>query len=549
MWGKRGFLDHLTDAALAQKRYVGLQQLNVAEGYRTEVADGPGTNTAPDVPKTIRENAGGLRAADTPPMDRDIRAHRPHLLAMLVNRDAYRRAARLLALVAIDIVGICAAIFSALALKELIQGDFELAAIARTTADFAPLACTVSVLLFAGRGLYGRRETRPGFTQLLAALFQAAVICLIFGLVSGEEFSSYYIFYGSFAFAVLYLGTARLAYESTTRRMLVSMGYRRRAVLVGTDDQIERVAQALKKDARSEYEPVGFISPEPRAENGLKSLGTLDDLPRQIAAQRLDEVIIADPDFPQERAVELIDYCHDHGVTVRIAPSTMEVLVERAEFVPGEAVPLFELRPPVFEGLDYALKRAFDLLVAGVLLMLAAPLMAVTALLVRMTSPGPVLHRGMRPGMAERPFACLKFRTMYEGAEQEQENLEPLNESSGAIFKLRDDPRVTPVGRFLRRFSLDELPQLVNVLRGEMSLVGPRPLPVRDFSRLEQWHRRRYLVLPGMTGLWQVSGRSDLGFDDLVRLDFLYIERWSPFLDMAILLKTIPAVLRKRGAY
>jgi lipopolysaccharide/colanic/teichoic acid biosynthesis glycosyltransferase len=138
---------------------------------------------------------------------------------------------------------------------------------------------------------------------------------------------------------------------------------------------------------------------------------------------------------------------------------------------------------------------------------------------------------------------------MYGDADQRQAGLEPLNEKSGALFKIRADPRVTPVGRVLRRFSIDELPQLVNVLRGEMSLVGPRPLPQRDFDRLEDWHRKRYLVLPGITGLWQVSGRADLDFDDLVRLDFLYLERWSVFLDLSILVKTVPAVFSRRGAF
>jgi lipopolysaccharide/colanic/teichoic acid biosynthesis glycosyltransferase len=138
---------------------------------------------------------------------------------------------------------------------------------------------------------------------------------------------------------------------------------------------------------------------------------------------------------------------------------------------------------------------------------------------------------------------------MRSDADQMQADLESLNEASGALFKIRDDPRLTRVGRLLRRFSLDELPQLWNVVRGEMSLVGPRPLPLRDFERLQPWHRKRYHVLPGITGLWQVSGRSDLDFDDLVRLDFLYLERWSIFLDMVILLKTVPAVLTRRGAF
>jgi exopolysaccharide biosynthesis polyprenyl glycosylphosphotransferase len=227
----------------------------------------------------------------------------------------------------------------------------------------------------------------------------------------------------------------------------------------------------------------------------------------------------------------------------------MEILIDRAEFVPGQVVPLFKLRPPVFEGIDYALKRTFDLVVASLALFFLSPLLLATAVAVRLSSRGPIIYRSQRPGIAGRPFHCFKFRTMREHADQIQQDLEPLNEKSGALFKIREDPRLTSVGRFLRRYSLDELPQLVNVIRGEMSLVGPRPLPMRDFNRLEEWHKKRYLVLPGITGLWQVSGRSELDFDDLVRLDFLYLERWSIMLDLSILLKTIPAVLSRRGAF
>jgi exopolysaccharide biosynthesis polyprenyl glycosylphosphotransferase len=268
-----------------------------------------------------------------------------------------------------------------------------------------------------------------------------------------------------------------------------------------------------------------------------------------IAANRIDEVIIADPDFPQQEAVELVDQAHQRGVRVRIAPSTMEILVHRAEFVPGQTVPLFELKPPVFEGIDYFLKRTFDITVSTLLLVLMSPVLLGCWAAVRMSSRGPAIYRSWRPGVGGQPFACFKFRTMYRDADLAQAELEKHNEQSGALFKIRDDPRVTPVGRFLRRWSLDELPQLFNVVRGQMSLVGPRPLPERDFARLEDWHKKRYLVLPGMTGLWQVSGRSELDFDDLVRLDFLYLERWSVFLDLSILVKTVPAVLARRGAF
>jgi lipopolysaccharide/colanic/teichoic acid biosynthesis glycosyltransferase len=227
----------------------------------------------------------------------------------------------------------------------------------------------------------------------------------------------------------------------------------------------------------------------------------------------------------------------------------MEILMERVEYVPGQALPLFELKPPVFEGVDFALKRTFDLVGAVLLVFFLSPAMLLAALGIKVTSRGPVFYRSPRPGIGGKSFPCLKFRTMVAGAERLQDRLEGQNEVGGALFKMREDPRVTTVGRFLRRWSLDELPQLFNVIRGEMSLVGPRPLPQRDYERLEDWHRKRYLVLPGMTGLWQVSGRSELDFDELVRLDFLYLERWSVFLDLTILLKTIPAVIRARGAW
>jgi exopolysaccharide biosynthesis polyprenyl glycosylphosphotransferase len=287
----------------------------------------------------------------------------------------------------------------------------------------------------------------------------------------------------------------------------------------------------------------------PRLDNGLHSLGTIEELPGILERHRVDEVIIADPDFPQDRAIELVDQSHQRGITVRVAPSTMEILTHRAELVPGQSMPLFELQPPVFEGIDFALKRLFDVVGATFALLLLSPLLLFIAAGVKLTSRGPLLYRSRRPGIGGVPFHCLKFRTMRSDADQMQEDLEELNEATGPLFKIRRDPRLTSVGRFLRRFSLDELPQLVNVLRGQMSLVGPRPLPQRDFEHLEEWHKKRYLVLPGVTGLWQVSGRSELDFDDLVRLDFLYLERWSVFLDVTILLKTIPAVLKGKGAF
>jgi exopolysaccharide biosynthesis polyprenyl glycosylphosphotransferase len=380
---------------------------------------------------------------------------------------------------------------------------------------------------------------------VIASLFQATIVVLLFAVVQGEQFSSFYIFYGSLLFALIYVSAFRWLFEKATGAILRLGGYHRSAILVGTGSHIEAVAHALKG---SEIHPIGFVSLVPRPDNGLKNLGTLEDIESHFDS--VDEVLITDPDFPQERALALIDTCHRHGIRVRVAPSTMEILMDRVEFVPGQTLPLFELKPPVFDGIDFVLKRTFDIVGSLLLLVLLSPFLLVAAVIVKLSSRGPVIYKSMRPGIGGRPFACFKFRTMYENAEDMQHELEPHNEVvGGAIFKIREDPRVTPIGRFLRRWSLDELPQLLNVLKGDMSLVGPRPLPMRDYERLEDWHRKRYLVLPGMTGLWQVSGRSELDFDELVRLDFLYLERWSIFLDLSILLKTIPAVIRAHGAW
>ncbi len=460
-----------------------------------------------------------------------------------------RKVARVLSLLALDYIGVVGALFTALTLKLAVREGFSFTVAWDETRQWIAFAYLVTVLMFARADLYADRPRRPGLGGIAAALFQTTIVALVFALANGEHFSSYYIFYGSLFVAIVYISTLRYLHLRITGWMLERAGYRRRALLVGSGKHIEAVAHALSGRARTPVDVVGYISLMPRLQNGLRSLGELEQLPQVLGQERVQEVIIADPDFPQERAVELVDLCHQRGITVHVAPSTMEILIQRAEFVPGESVPLFTLRPPVFDGIDYALKRGFDLVVSTITLILLSPILLVIAIAIKVSSRGPLIYRSVRPGIAGKPFECFKFRTMREHADQIQADLEPLNELSGALFKIRDDPRLTPVGGFLRRFSLDELPQLVNVVRGEMSLVGPRPLPMRDFERLEEWHKKRYLVLPGITGLWQVSGRAELDFDDLVRLDFLYLERWSVFLDLSILVKTIPAVFSRRGAF
>ncbi|HKG40095.1 MAG TPA: sugar transferase [Conexibacter sp.] len=484
---------------------------------------------------------------------RDVRRKRPPALSFLLRLATLRKALRVLSLLALDFAGVWAALFTALLLKAVLKGGFDVGEAAHyasgQTRDSLAFAYLLTILLFARSDLYAERSRRPGLTRIVASLFQVMVVALVFSIASGHTFSSYYIFYGSFALAIVSISLLRWVHTLLSGWLLARAGYSRRTLLVGSGRHLDQVAHALADSPHGGIEPVGYVSLTPRPDNGLRSLGELKDLVAILAEHRVQDVIIADPDFPQAQAVELVDTCHRRGIEVHVAPSTMGILTQRAEFVPGQSLPLFTLKSPVFEGVDFAIKRTFDVIGATLLLVLLSPVLIAVSLAVKLTSRGPVLYPSARPGMGGAPFDCLKFRTMRDDAEQTQEELESLNEMSGALFKIKEDPRMTPVGRFLRRFSLDELPQLVNVVRGDMSLVGPRPLPVRDFAKLEEWHKKRYLVLPGITGLWQVSGRAELDFDDLVRLDFLYLERWSVALDLVILLKTVPAVLMRRGAF
>jgi exopolysaccharide biosynthesis polyprenyl glycosylphosphotransferase len=491
-----------------------------------------------------------LQAEHQPVPAEDIRSARPYLLSRRTLANFAVRTASITALVTIDLVGLVLGVYVALVLRSLYLGDFTpfWGSIWDKEAEWLPFLTVITVLVFWTNGLYRRREIRPGPGSVLAALIVVAVITLAFGLGTGYHFTTYGLTPTALVLSALFIGLFRAAYDVLTRDLFRLAGVRRRAVLVGEGERLAELRRSLGS-ARSgiEYEFVGAISPR-REEEGLRVLGSLEAVPRVLGEQNIDELILTDTAFSPRELLELVDEAHRRGVQVQIAPTTAELLLQRAEFVPG-AAPLFELRPPALAGTDWVLKRGFDLVVATLVIVLGLPFWIAIAAAIKLTSRGPVFYRDRRIGLGEREFGMMKFRTMYADAAERQETLEAANEASGPLFKIKNDPRVTPVGGFLRRFSVDEMPQVLNVLWGEMSLVGPRPLPIRDYEQLEPWHRKRYSVLPGMTGLWQVSGRIDLTFDDLVRLDFYYLENWSIWMDITILAKTLPAVLARRGAY
>jgi exopolysaccharide biosynthesis polyprenyl glycosylphosphotransferase len=482
------------------------------------------------------------RAMTTEPVQRraeDVRSVKPYIFSRTPVRTFVRRSVSILALVAIDIAGLVLGLYLALALRAFVFDPKPVLWGLLWDQETSWLAFLVLMLMlvFWRAGLYAHRGLREGAGRVVPSVFLVALLSLAFAIGTGQHFTTFGLYIVSALFVAALIGSFRASYESITGIMLRAIGVRRNVILVGDPASRKHLRDSIGATrAGITYEFIGEIDPGA-------------DIEAVLAGEPLDELLVADSGLAEQRLLEIVETAHRRGVKVRVAPRTTELLIERGEYIPGQGVPLFELRPPIFAGGQWITKRIFDLAVGALIVVVALPFWALIALAVKLSSAGPVLYADPRVGLGEQEFRLLKFRTMIEGADRQKAALEETNEAGGALFKIRDDPRVTRVGRVLRRFSLDEIPNVINVLRGEMSLVGPRPLPTRDFMLLEAWHRRRYNVLPGMTGLWQVSGRSDLTFDDLVRLDFYYLENWSIWLDITIMFKTPLVVFARRGAY
>ncbi|MFE4080512.1 sugar transferase [Paenarthrobacter sp. YIM B13468] len=332
-----------------------------------------------------------------------------------------------------------------------------------------------------------------------------------------------------------------------------------RLLLVGGQGAVAHLAASLMKSKHAGYLPVAAYSPGTvelqthEASSGLPILGTKPDpelILKAIESCKADAVAVSagvqlNPQSLRHLGWELAS----RNIGLIMAPALTDIAGPRIHTQQVAGLPLIHVTTPTLEGGQQVAKRLFDIVVSGMLIVLASPLMLVITLLVKISSKGPVLFRQDRVGMEGAQFQMLKFRSMIVDAEARLAELQDQNEGSGLLFKIKDDPRITRVGRFLRRYSLDELPQLFNILGGSMSLVGPRPPLPREVEAYEHDVRRRLLVKPGLTGLWQVSGRSNLSWQDSIRLDLYYVENWSLAGDLVIILRTVRAVFRSTGAY
>jgi exopolysaccharide biosynthesis polyprenyl glycosylphosphotransferase len=395
------------------------------------------------------------------------------------------------------------------------------------TEEFRRVA-TAGLVAIAMCGLGGALIAAPGLHRLLLVGAPAATLLTL--IVHG-------------------LGRWRL---HEARRMGLKT---KQAVLVGRDVAVLDLARRIRRDPAAGLEVVGVFVPRPDEavdllRHGISVLGSLDDVVHVLDDVRADTVVVASTSETAGHYLrELAWRLEGTNIELLVSPGVIEVAPNRLSVRPTLSVPLIQIREPEFRGCRRVVKAVVDRVGAAVLIVAAAPLLVAIVVAIRVTGPGPVIYRQHRVGKRGRAFYMLKFRSMVVDAERQVDELMVLNEGNTVLFKLRRDPRVTPVGRFLRRYSLDELPQLINVLKGEMSFVGPRPALEREVAQYGPDMRRRLLVQPGITGLWQVSGRSDLSWAEAVELDVRYVENWSLGLDVAILLRTTRAVLRCPGAY
>jgi exopolysaccharide biosynthesis polyprenyl glycosylphosphotransferase len=443
----------------------------------------------------------------------------------------------------------------------VILGAFVLAYWARSMApniaaseagldQYARAGLTVSLataLLFALNGLYNVDRPRLPLARLhliASGVSTALVLAVTVSYVFGNELFPRLGFAAGWAFSVVGLVIWRAWAQAWYPRFRATVAPANRVLIVGANPLGQEVASELA----GSYQVVGYVDNGTDLGGRLDypHLGSIAKLERLVQVYAIDELVIALPANRREQIGRIIDRGFRRPVKIKLVPDQSELLPQRVEVErigTRSYIGFSPVAPVSF------LKRAADILISGIALLALAPVFAAIAIAIKLDCPGPVFYRQLRVGKDGTHFLMLKFRSMRPNADRLLDKLRQENEATGPLFKMRNDPRITRVGRVLRRLSLDELPQLFNVLKGEMSLVGPRPPIPSEVAEYEDWQFGRLRAVPGITGLWQVSGRSDVPFHDMVRLDLHYIRNWSLALDLEILLRTIPAVLTSRGAY
>ena len=410
-------------------------------------------------------------------------------------------------------------------------------------------------LLAWGHNLYDPAAIRGRSSMLVSMAkvftYLATFLGLAIFLFQAKAFSrAVFVLFLGFGLAFVVLN--RLALAAFARRTGVGAFDVRNVLIVGTGPEAVEVRTKLAVHPEAGMRVVGHLTgpaPAPMTVDQGEVLGSLRDLKKIVEERVVDDVIFAIPVAESLACEQEIGWCEEVGVTVHLRVDLVRTLFARMSPSDLDGTPMLTISATPRQPVALLVKRSLDLLGAGLALLVLAPVVGVTAFLVKATSRGPVFFRQTRVGLNGRTFTLFKFRSMYRDAEAHRAALSDRNEMTGPVFKIKDDPRITPVGKWIRRFSIDELPQLWNVLRGDMSLVGPRPPIPEEVRKYERWQRRRLSMKPGITCLWQVSGRNGIDFEDWMKLDLAYIDTWSLRLDALILLRTVPVVLTARGAH
>lgn len=410
----------------------------------------------------------------------------------------------------------------------------------------------VWAVVFQSYGLYHRGIKRVSHSAVddLPSLFHAVLVgsLLMWVVYKVALPSDQLVLAEGIALATVTM-VGVLASRSFVRPIVARRLGRERTLLIGAEAAIEPILHKISMHPEYGLEPVGRLAigtnGHPRL--ALPVLGGFDDFATVAAGHQVERIIVSHTGLAEPELLELLRLAKPLGLKVSILPQMFDVMGPSVEVDDVEGVTLLGINPPILSRSSRALKRGMDLAGAIALLVLSAPLMAAIAIAIRLDSKGPVLYRQQRVGRSDKRFQLLKFRTMHVGAEARVEELMSQSKDEHWLH-LENDPRITRVGRVLRYTSLDELPQAVNVLRGDMSLVGPRPLIEAEDRRIDGWGRCRLDLMPGITGSWQVLGRTNIPFDEMVKLDYLYVTNWSLWADVRLMLRTLPAVLTRRGA-
>jgi exopolysaccharide biosynthesis polyprenyl glycosylphosphotransferase len=404
---------------------------------------------------------------------------------------------------------------------------------------------TTDLSLIAVQGLYDSRQKHPEYLSLIQTITLSRFLLLVFAYFYQQgDFVFRLSFFLSWLFSAALICIARFSIATTLEYFYKQGAIGSPIFLICRSEDKQKVTNLLEQE--NHYKILGWVDVDSVAGEKNSWDSTIDNISRLGIA----EVFVCSWECIKGRMF-LYWKLRNAGITLRILPVGLKAIDDNFQLKMLDGTPALKLSPPLITGSDFLIKRYFDFCFSTIFLILFSPLYLCIALLIKLDSPGPIFYKQKRIGLHGKPFEIWKFRTMLPNADQIQKDLEASNEmKDGILFKIKNDPRITRFGGFLRRYSLDELPQIFNVILGDMSLVGPRPLPIRDVEKFSEHHFIRHEVLPGITGLWQVSGRSNItDFEDVIRLDRTYIENWSLSLDWKILLQTVLVVIRKRGAY